>query len=193
MDHIDIVFDGPPGHEAGRFVEVENAAGASINFGEWVERADGYWVLRIPAPGMTVAEMVAAVDACREALFAKGYEKPYVKIEYMAAPHRGGPAWFIHASDPSTTPSRKVAGQFGASAAEALGYLRAAVEDAPHIWSPADVAATLGLPICELCDEAVATHDLSDNPYRVVGMPERVCEPCLERAADRAVERAMEG
>ena len=45
---IDIVFDGPPGPEAGRFVEVENESGTSINFGEWIERDDGFWVLRIP-------------------------------------------------------------------------------------------------------------------------------------------------
>lgn len=45
--YIDIVFDGPPNHEAGRFVEVENDEGTSINFGEWVQRDDGYWVLRI--------------------------------------------------------------------------------------------------------------------------------------------------
>lgn len=43
---IDIVFDGPPGPEAGRFVEVENARGQSINFGRWLKREDGYWVLR---------------------------------------------------------------------------------------------------------------------------------------------------
>jgi hypothetical protein len=49
-DFIDIVFDGPPSHESGRFVEVENSAGKSINFGEWVKRPDGYWALRIPAP-----------------------------------------------------------------------------------------------------------------------------------------------
>ena len=47
-EYIDIVFDGPPSHVTGRFVEVENAEGASIHFGEWVERDDGYWVLRIP-------------------------------------------------------------------------------------------------------------------------------------------------
>lgn len=45
--HIDIVFDGPPGHCSGRFVEVEDAAGKSIRFGQWVERADGHWALRI--------------------------------------------------------------------------------------------------------------------------------------------------
>ncbi len=46
---IDIVFDGPPGQQAPRFVEVENAAGASVSVGEWVHRDDGYWVLRIGA------------------------------------------------------------------------------------------------------------------------------------------------
>lgn len=45
---IDIVFDGPPGPEAGRFVEVENKAGASIGVGHWIERGDGMWALRIP-------------------------------------------------------------------------------------------------------------------------------------------------
>ena len=47
---IDIVFDGPPGPEAGRFVEVEDARGMSIRIGEWLRRSDGYWVLRIPDP-----------------------------------------------------------------------------------------------------------------------------------------------
>ncbi len=45
--YVDIVFDGPPSHEAGRFVETEDAKGSSIKFGEWVHRDDGYWVLRI--------------------------------------------------------------------------------------------------------------------------------------------------
>lgn len=47
MSYIDIVFDGPPGHEAGRFVEVENSEGISINAREWIKRPDGYWALRI--------------------------------------------------------------------------------------------------------------------------------------------------
>ncbi len=51
MTFIDIVFDGPPGPEAGRFVEVENELGASISFGEWIERDDGFWVLRIKKEG----------------------------------------------------------------------------------------------------------------------------------------------
>jgi hypothetical protein len=45
--HINIVFDGPPGPEGGRFVEIEDAAGRSITLGEWIERDDGLWTLRI--------------------------------------------------------------------------------------------------------------------------------------------------
>lgn len=44
---INIVFDGPPGPEAGRFIEVETDGGASINVGKWVERENGWWALRI--------------------------------------------------------------------------------------------------------------------------------------------------
>jgi len=46
---INIVFDGPPGPESGRFVEVETDDGKSINAGQWIERSDGFWVLRITA------------------------------------------------------------------------------------------------------------------------------------------------
>lgn len=45
---IDVVFDGPPAAESGRFVEVEHD-GASVNCGEWVERPDGTWALHITA------------------------------------------------------------------------------------------------------------------------------------------------
>lgn len=44
---INIIFDGPPGHDAGRFVEVETDDGRSINAGEWIKRPDGLWALRI--------------------------------------------------------------------------------------------------------------------------------------------------
>ena len=47
-DYIDVIFDGPPSHESGRFVEVEDASGKSISYGEWVQRPDGYWALRMP-------------------------------------------------------------------------------------------------------------------------------------------------
>jgi hypothetical protein len=47
--HVDIVFDGPPGPDAPRFVAVEDDQRRSIRYGEWVERDDGAWVLRVPA------------------------------------------------------------------------------------------------------------------------------------------------
>ena len=46
---INIVFDGPPSHEAGRFVEVEDDDGRSLSAGQWIERPDGFWALRIEA------------------------------------------------------------------------------------------------------------------------------------------------
>ena len=44
---INVVFDGPPGHNAGRFVEIETDEGKSINVGVWIERPDGLWALRL--------------------------------------------------------------------------------------------------------------------------------------------------
>jgi hypothetical protein len=49
MEKIQIVFDGPPSHESGRFIEVEDANGCSIRVGEWVHRPDGYWALVLNA------------------------------------------------------------------------------------------------------------------------------------------------
>lgn len=46
---LHIVFDGPPSHEAGRFVEVETPDGKGVNYGEWKHRDDGFWVLEIDA------------------------------------------------------------------------------------------------------------------------------------------------
>ena len=43
---INILFDGPPGKDAGRFVEVETDDGKSINAGEWIQKGN-YWALRI--------------------------------------------------------------------------------------------------------------------------------------------------
>lgn len=45
--YVDIVFDGPADHEAGRFVEVEQADGSGVKLGNWVQRDDGYWALRV--------------------------------------------------------------------------------------------------------------------------------------------------
>ena len=56
MSFIDIVFDGPPGPVAGRFVEAENSEGMSISVGEWVQRPDGFWALRLPTPAVVEVE-----------------------------------------------------------------------------------------------------------------------------------------
>ena len=45
--YVDVVFDGPPGPESGRFVEVEDMEGASVRAGVWIDRGDGYWALRL--------------------------------------------------------------------------------------------------------------------------------------------------
>lgn len=47
IEVVDVVFDGPPAPESGRFIEVENLAGASIAIGEWGNRDDGTWALRL--------------------------------------------------------------------------------------------------------------------------------------------------
>ena len=44
---INIICDGPPGPEGGRFVEAETDDGKSFVAGEWIERPDGLWALRI--------------------------------------------------------------------------------------------------------------------------------------------------
>lgn len=56
-DAMNIIFDGPPGPESGRFVEVENDAGQSIRVGEWIDRGDGMWALRIEPPKVQWAEI----------------------------------------------------------------------------------------------------------------------------------------
>lgn len=54
-EEIDIVFDGPPSAESGRFVEVEMAGiQRSISVGEWIERPDGFWALRLIVPTETI-------------------------------------------------------------------------------------------------------------------------------------------
>ena len=48
---ICIVFDGPPSHESGRFVEVETPSGKGVAIGNWEEHETaGLWSLTIQAP-----------------------------------------------------------------------------------------------------------------------------------------------
>ena len=81
MKFIDVVFDGPPGPTCGRFVEVENDAGASISFGEWVEREDGYWALRIPdtadALGLKDKVLNAVIEECQKKISASNNRQDF--------------------------------------------------------------------------------------------------------------------
>jgi colicin import membrane protein len=61
-DYIDIVFDGPPAHESGRFIEVEDASGKSISVGEWIERPDQLWALRIARDPTPAADAVGVEE-----------------------------------------------------------------------------------------------------------------------------------
>ena len=81
LAYIDIVFDGPPAPESGRFVEVNDHTGASINAGDWLEMkgtssnelpAVDFWVLRIP--GSKILEQLKdRVAAKLEVVFKEGY------------------------------------------------------------------------------------------------------------------------
>lgn len=48
--YVDVVFDGPPSPpRPGRFVEAEDSTGRGVKAGEWIDRGDGNWALRIPS------------------------------------------------------------------------------------------------------------------------------------------------
>ena len=46
MEKVYVIFDGPPGHNPGRFVEVEDTKGRSVSLSgvEWKQRGR-YWML----------------------------------------------------------------------------------------------------------------------------------------------------
>jgi len=71
-----IVFDGPPDHNAPRFVEVETAGGISVKAGEWKPYGD-YWTLGPlflhPATD-DIAALKAEVERLRAALI---YERDF--------------------------------------------------------------------------------------------------------------------
>ena len=81
---IDVVFDGPPAHEAGRFVEVENSDGSSIGVGKWVERDDGLWALR-----MTDPRLVEVLLEALEALCDRGNARSWDLARAAIAKARG--------------------------------------------------------------------------------------------------------
>ena len=62
MEHsekIRVVFDGPPSHESGRFVEVENEHGEGMSLGEWKQEGE-FWYLEFPSPAHLEARLASA-------------------------------------------------------------------------------------------------------------------------------------
>ena len=59
IEALHFVFDGPPGPRCGRFVECETPDGRSIEAGEWHERSDGLWELRVSMQATATAERMA--------------------------------------------------------------------------------------------------------------------------------------
>lgn len=74
---IDVVFDGPPSHESGRFVEVEDMQGRSINAGEWIDRKDGFWALRLRASQARGVDVEAVVRSVFSAMDSAGYQNAF--------------------------------------------------------------------------------------------------------------------
>jgi len=72
MKKIRFVFDGPPGPECGRFVEVENEKGESISIGEWVEEGK-FWYLEFPDHRTANAELLEALEQMSSWFDVDGY------------------------------------------------------------------------------------------------------------------------
>ena len=65
MGAIRILFDGPPSHDSGRFVEVEDATGKSISVGTWKQEGR-YWVLEIHSDMTVRAELAEIRETAQE-------------------------------------------------------------------------------------------------------------------------------
>lgn len=80
------VCDGPPSHESGRFVELENERGQSIGPGRW-ERIGNYWHLIVPAPAPALQrrldEILALVDGYED-INASGGPNVFMQIAMIA-------------------------------------------------------------------------------------------------------------
>jgi hypothetical protein len=96
---INVIFDGPPGPEGGRFIEIETDDGRSICIGEWSRRHDGNWALRIVAlPHATSTPMpVLPRQTCLVCCVLAGGHVPGFtdRAIYKATACVEGPDWSI--------------------------------------------------------------------------------------------------
>lgn len=96
---VDIVFDGPPGPVAGRFVEVEDSNAESINVGEWVERDDGFWALRIPDPRPKKVQQAFVAWTNSDLTEGRGAQYPLAICEMKSTAIRLGKGQYVQGSD----------------------------------------------------------------------------------------------
>ena len=91
-DHefIRIVFDGPPSHESGRFIEVETEHGNSISFGEWIEGEDGFWYLQFPNPANEHAKLRMEIASDNDELLDCVIEEAKMKDEIAKLKRENG-------------------------------------------------------------------------------------------------------
>lgn len=144
---------------------------------------------------MTLTAFVAEVDAVEKEArehFPEACVTAMVEATTRGAPFSGRFAILIRFQGWSSGAEPLI--RHGDTAQSVLDAARQHIAGLPHRWTPADVAATIGLPICESCDEAVATTHLHDEYEhgkwcRGTENP-RVCQPCLESAVERAAEPA---
>ena len=81
---LHIVFDGPPSHESGRFVEVETPDGKSVRAGRWEQRGD-FWHLILPGRiKEAVPEEVEATLAMLDTLRSQAGILAVAAVESMA-------------------------------------------------------------------------------------------------------------
>ena len=74
-EFIDIIFDGPPSHESGRLIEVENQDGHSIAIDRWIDRGDGTWALRIKnSPGSSESAITRGLRLLKSHFDDDGHE-----------------------------------------------------------------------------------------------------------------------
>ena len=81
-----VVFDGPPSHKAGRFVEVENAQGKSVSVGEWKpNRNIVYWQLG-PFYTDALAKHCARLTVERDAAQRVIHAAQEIRIDFASIP-----------------------------------------------------------------------------------------------------------
>lgn len=111
---VQIRFDGPPSHESGRFVEVENEKGESINFGEWFQDGE-YWLLKFllsPRPTVSLeAENATLRERVKrlEAVITEVLETPINEVAWTWLDYTGLYRKLRAALAPAAEPSARSA------------------------------------------------------------------------------------